>query len=113
MVGSFVPRLRAVPGVVGGEGNRASSGVKLGFWNEFRPRAISPVPEKHGCERSLTRWNDEIRCDRTALGTRVGNVMKGATVELFDDLVMDVEGLPRVVVEEMGSGQEIRCGVSR
>ena len=30
--------------------------------------------------------------------------MKGATVELFDDFVMDVERLLRVVVEEMGCG---------
>ena len=71
------------------------------------------VAEKHCRERPLARWDDEIRCDRTALGTRVGNVMKSATVELFNDLVMNVEGLLRVVVEKMVGSQDIRCRFSR
>lgn len=36
--------------------------------------------------------------------------MKSATVELFDNLVVNVERLRRVVVEEMGRGSEVRCG---
>jgi hypothetical protein len=37
--------------------------------------------------------------------------MKSATVKLFDDLVVDVERLVRVVVEEMGS-KESRRGLT-
>jgi hypothetical protein len=71
------------------------------------------MSEKDCRERSFARWEDQIRCDRAALGTRAGNVMKSATSELFNDLVMDVERWLRGVVEEMGSGQNIRCRFSR
>lgn len=96
-----MPRLRAVPRVVRDERNRAGSRVDFRFGNEFGPGTVSPVTEENGREWSLAGWNNQIRCDRTALGTCVGNVMKGATVELLDDLVVDVERLLLVVVEEM------------
>src|SRR4029077_15705306 len=89
MVRSFVPRLRAVPGVIWDERNPAGPGVNLGFGNEFCAGAVSPMPEEHGCERTLSVRNHQVRVHRTALGTRVSNVVKGASCELFDELVMD------------------------
>src|SRR3982075_3237240 len=108
MVGSFMPRLRAIPRVVRDEGNRAGSGVKFSFGNEFSPGAVSPMAKKNRSEWALSFRNDQVRPDGAALGTRVGDVMKGAAFKLFEDLVVDVEWLFRVVVEEMGSNQEIR-----
>ena len=45
-------------------------------------------------------------------GTRVCNVVKGASCELFDELVMDVERLFRIVVEQMRCRLEVGSGLS-
>src|SRR5207249_119129 len=84
MVRSFMPRLRAIPRIIGHERCGASSRVEFGFRNEFCARAISPVAEKNSRKRSFALRNDQIRSDRPALRTRVSDVAKTPSVKLFD-----------------------------
>src|SRR6202030_2712408 len=72
MVGSFVPRLRAVPRVVRDQGDRASSGINFRFRNEFCPRAISPVAEENRSEWAFSFRDDQICTDGTSLRTCIG-----------------------------------------
>src|SRR5260370_36637187 len=65
------------------------------------------MAEEHRRERPFTIRDNEISGNRTAVRTRIGNVVKGAVGELFNDLVVDVERLFGIVVEEMDQGLEI------
>ena len=69
------------------------------------------MAKKNRSEWALSFRNDQVRPDGAALGTCIGNVMQGAAFKLFEDLLVDLERLFRVVLEEMGSSQEIRRGL--
>src|SRR5205809_2072023 len=99
MVRSFMPRLRAIPRIIGHERYGASSRVEFGFRNEFCARAISPVAEKNSRKRSFALRNDQIRSDRPALRSRVSDVAKSPSVKLFDYLFMDIERRLCVIIE--------------
>src|SRR5207247_6590387 len=110
MVRSFMPRLRAIPRIIGHERYGASSRVEFGFRNEFCARAISPVAEKNSRKRSFALRNDQIRSDRPALRTRVSDVAKTPSVKLFDYLFMDIERRLCVIIENMHPGLVVWCG---
>src|SRR5213082_1025222 len=107
MVRSFMPRLRAIPRIIGHERYGASSRVEFGFRNEFCARAISPVAEKNSRKRSFALRNDQIRSDRTALRTRVSDVAKTPSVKLFDYLFMDIERRLCVIIEKVRCSLEV------
>src|SRR5438094_9767876 len=113
MVRSFMPRLRAIPRIIGHERYGASSRVEFGFRNEFCARAISPVAEKNSRKRSFALRNDQIRSDRPALRTRVGYIVKSSSVELLDYLFMDIQRRLCVIIEKVRCGLVVRCGPGR
>src|SRR5581483_8763018 len=94
--------LRTVPGIFRNQRHCARSRVELGFRDEFCARAISPMAEKNGCEWPFALRNDQIGRHRPALRTGVGDVVKSASVELLDYLILNVEWNFRVIIENMG-----------
>ena len=67
------------------------------------------MAEENSCEWPFALRNDQIRRDRPTLRTRVRNVVKSASVELFDYFVMDIERRLRVVIEKMQRSLVVRC----
>src|SRR5439155_5238236 len=78
--------------------------------NKFCACAIPPMTEKNSCERSFALRNNQIRRDRSTFRTDVSHVVKTASVEFFDDLVMYVERRFRVIVERVECGLVVGCG---
>src|SRR5947207_1263106 len=109
MVRSFMPRLRAIPGIIGHERYGARSRVELGFRNEFCSCAVPPMTEKNRRKRSFALRNDQIRRDRPALRTRVSYIVKSSSVELLDYLVMDIERRLCVIIEKVRCSLEVGC----
>ena len=68
------------------------------------------MTEKNSCERSFALRNNQIRRDRSTFRTDVSYVVKIASVEFFDDLVMYIERRLRVIVEKVECGLVVGCG---
>jgi hypothetical protein len=102
VVRRFMPGLGPIAGVVRDKRNRASSRVKFGFGNEFRTRAVSPVAKEYCRERSLAGWDDEIRCDGTAV------VRQNLTLSLRVLRLRTAEPVKR---SRFGCGESVTCAV--
>src|ERR1700736_3089951 len=107
MIQRFIPWLGSVPWVIRKERHSACLGIDLGFRDEFRAGAVSPVAEKDRGKRSFAFWYHEISIYRPTFWAGISDVMKGAVGELCDDLVLEIQWLFGVVIEEMGQGLEV------
>src|SRR5437868_13747820 len=68
------------------------------------------MTEKNSCERSFALRNNQIRRDRSTFRTDVSYVVKTASVEFFDDLVMYIERRLRVIIEKVEHVLVVGCG---
>src|SRR5258708_26662202 len=108
MIHRFIPSLGSVRWVIRKERHSAGAGVDLGFRDEFRAGAVSPVAEKDRGEWSFAFWYPEISIYRPTFWAGIADVMKGAVGELSNDLVLKIQWLFGVVIEEWRQGLEFR-----
>ena len=108
MIHRFIPRLGPVPWVIRKERYSAGLGIDLGFRDEFRAGAVSPVAEKDRGEWSFAFWYHEISIYRPTFWAGISDVMKGAVGELCNELVLEIQWLFGVVIEEVCQGLEVR-----
>src|SRR5260370_5748235 len=113
MIKRLIPWLGPIPWVIRKERHSAGLGVDLGFRDEFRAGAVSPVAEKDRGKRSFAFWYHEISIYRPTFWAGISDVMKGAVGELSDDLVLEIQWLFGVVVEEVDQRLEVSLSFSR